>query len=120
MAKSRQTANILRYVARGVLLLVAIFWFIFALLSGAEGYGGGLWGVLRNSINALPWLLLFVFVYVAWKQEMVGGILIIGMGIFTIFFFQSYRYLVVFFGVSVALITLGLMFVGSWYLRQKR
>jgi len=118
MAKSRQMANFLRYTTRGILLPVAIFWFIFALLSGAEAYGGGLWGVIQNSPNALPWLLLFVLVYIAWKQELIGGILITGMGVFTIYFFQSYRDIVVFFGVSVALIVLGLMLIGSWYLHR--
>jgi len=39
-----------------------------------------------NSPNALPWLLLGVLVYVAFKWELVGGLLVAGMGVFTVFF----------------------------------
>jgi len=69
-------AKWLRYVARTVLVLVAGFWSVFALLSGAEEYGGGIKGVVMNSPNAIPWLLLFVFVWIVWKRELVGEILI--------------------------------------------
>ena len=57
-------AKILRYTARTILLFISIFWFVFALLSGAEEYGGGVKGIITNSPNALPWLLLFVLVSV--------------------------------------------------------
>lgn len=118
MAKSRQMANFLRYTARGVLLLLVTFWFIFALLSGSEAYGGGLSGVIQNSPNALPWLLLYGLVFISWKSELVGGILITAIGIFTIYFFQSYQHLATFLGVSVSLIVLGMMLVGSWWLHR--
>ena len=114
-----KAAKYLRYCARTVLVIVATFWFVFALLSGAEEYGGGIKGLLLNSPNALPWLLLGVLVYIAFKWELAGGLLIAGMGVFTVFFFHSYKSPVVFFGVSVPVFVLGGFLVVSWYLTKQ-
>ena len=113
-------ARYLRYTARTILLTVSSFWFIFALSSGAEEYGGGLKGVLMNSPNALPWLLLFLLIYVAWKKELIGGSLIVLAGFLTIFFFKTYKYLIVFLLISLPLILLGGSLMISYYLDKKR
>ncbi len=80
--------NVLRNIVRGILLLVSLLVFVFALLSGSEELGGGLMGIVRNSPNAIPWLLLLALVYVGWKWELVGGILLVLFGIAATFFFQ--------------------------------
>lgn len=72
----------LRYGARTVLLIVTTFWFVFALLSGAEQYGGGFGGVVRNSPNTLPWLVLYLINIAAWKYERIGGALLIACALF--------------------------------------
>jgi len=54
-----KTVAILRNTARYGLLLFTILLFGFALLSGSEDYGGGIQGILKNGINALPWAILF-------------------------------------------------------------
>ena len=113
-------AKYLRYTARTILLIVSSFWFVFALFSGAEEYGGGLKGVLMNSPNALPWLLLFLLIYVAWKKELIGGSLIVLAGFLTIFFFKTYKYLIVFLLISLPLILLGGSLMISYYLDKKR
>ena len=100
-------AKYLRCFTRTVLLVISIFWFVFALLSGAADYGGGVRGILMNSPNALPWLLLLILVYIAFKWELVGGILIGLMGILTIFAFNTFRHLFVLFAISIPLIILG-------------
>jgi len=102
-----------------VLIVVVTFWFIFALLSGSEEYGGGLKGIILNSPNALPWLLLGVLVYVAFKWELMGGLLIAGMGVFTVFFFNAYKSPLVFFAISVPLIVLGGLLIGIRYLTKQ-
>jgi len=112
-------AKFLRYFARSILILVAGFWFVFALLSGGEEMGGGIKGVLLNSPNALPWLPLFGLVYIAWKWEMIGGILIAMMGVFTIFAFNTIREGITFFLISLLLIVLGGCLLGSWWLEKK-
>ena len=111
-------ANYLRYFTRTVLLLLASFWFIFALLSGAEQYGGGFLGVVKNSPNALPWLLLFVFMYIAWKWEQIGGIIVAVFGLVSIFMFDAYEEIGVLFTISIPLIILGGCLITSHYLRK--
>ena len=106
-------AKYLRYIARTILLIVSIFWFVFALLSGAEEYGGGLKGIIMNSPNALPWLLLFLLVRIAWKKELVGGLLISLMGFSTIVFFKTYEHIEVFMLISLPLIVLGGFLIAS-------
>ncbi len=115
-----KTAKFLRYGSRTVLVVVSSFWFVFALLSGSEDYGGGIKGIMMNSPNALPWLLLGVLVYVVFKWELVGGLLVAGMGVFTVFFFNAYKSVFVFFSISVPLLVLGGLLLTSWYLRIKQ
>jgi hypothetical protein len=57
---NRKLLKYLRTASLIWLLLLGGFWFGFALLSGAERYGGGIDGVIQNSPNALPWLLLLI------------------------------------------------------------
>lgn len=106
----------LRYIARGVLLAVAGFWFIFALLSGAGQYGGGFSGIIKNLPNAIPWVVLFIFVYIAWRWEHIGGTLVALMGIGTIFMFDAEP--IVLLAISFPLILLGAALVASWYFRR--
>ena len=113
-------AKYLRYIARTILLIVSIFWFVFALLAGAEEYGGGLKGIIMNSPNALPWLLLFLLVRIAWKKELVGGLLISLMGFSTIVFFKTYEHIEVFMLISLPLIILGGFLITSYYLDKSK
>lgn len=107
-----------RYIARAVLLVLAVFWFGFALLSGAGDLSGG--GLIQNVPNALPWLLLFVLVYIAWKWELIGGLLVISGGIFTIFFFNALASPVVLWAISLPFIVLGGLFVLSWHTAKQK
>ena len=80
--KQIKTANLLGNIARYTLLIIGVLLFLFALASGADGYGGGIHGIIKNSPNALPWLALLIFLVIAWKWELVGGILITVLGLF--------------------------------------
>ena len=115
-----KTANILRNIARYTLLVLGILVFIFALLSGAEGYGGGIRGIIMNSPNALPWLILLVFIYIAWKKELIGGIIITLIGIAMFFFFVllGNNFFLSTFILTLLIILLGSFFILSWYLRK--
>ena len=115
-----KVAKYLRCTARTILLIVSIFWFVFALLSGAEEYGRGLEGVLMNSPNALPWLLLFLLVYISWKKELIGGSLIMLIGFLTIAFFKTHQHLIIFMLVSLPLIVLGVALMISYYLDKNK
>ena len=108
--------NGLRHFSRATLLLISVFWFCFALLSGAGELGEG--GLIQNIPNALPWLLLFVVVYIAWRWELIGGSFVLAAGIFTIFFFNAFASPVVLFGISLPLILLGGLFMLSWRINR--
>jgi len=113
-------ANILRNTARYSLLIIGVLIFIFALLSGAESQGGGVMGIIKNSPNALPWVLLLVLVYVAWKWELVGGIIITALGLFLFYFFNfaGNNFFLFTFILTLLIILLGSFFILSWYLRK--
>ncbi len=118
--KALKTANILRNTARYSLLVIGILVFIFALLSGSEDYGGGFAGIVKNSPNALPWLLLLALVYVAWKWELIGGIIITALGFVMMYFFNfnGQNFFVSTFILTILIIALGSCFMVSWYLRK--
>ena len=61
--------NTIRKTSQILLLLITTLMFVFALLSGSEGYGGGFMGIIKNSPNTFPWALLFGLNYLVWKKE---------------------------------------------------
>lgn len=81
-------ADVLRYTARSLMLILSTMFIIFAMLSGAEQYGGGIMGVIKNSPNAMPWVLLLLLSVVAWKKELIGGIIITALGCFVVYYFN--------------------------------
>jgi hypothetical protein len=80
--------NTIRKTTQILLLLITALVFVFALLSGSEGYGGGFMGIVKNSPNALPWLLLFGLNYLVWKKELYGGIILVIFGLFITWLFN--------------------------------
>ncbi len=116
----KKLAKYLRNTARYVLLILGILVFIFALLSGSEGYGGGLGGIIRNSPNALPWLILLIMVFIAWKWELAGGIIISLLGLAMVYFviFQANNFFLTTFILTLLIIILGSFFIISWCLRK--
>jgi len=92
----------LAYFAKSLLLVLAVGWLIFALLSGAENSG-----LFKNIPNALPWIVLLIFVCIAFRWQILGGILIIFFGIFTIIFFSAIQFIWILFLISLPLMILG-------------
>ena len=118
--KALRIAAILRNIARYSLLALGILVFVFALFSGAEEYGGGFEGLIKNSPNALPWLFLLVLVFLAWKWELVGGFFIVILGVVLFYFFNSHRLNLLSFAsiLSYSISFLGGFFILSWYIRE--
>lgn len=113
-------ANTFRFVARYGLLLLSVLIFIFALLSGAEEYGGGFMGVMKNSPNALPWLVLLLLVLFAWKNELLGGILITALGVYFVYYFNfsGPNFWISTFLATLLIPVLGSFFLLSWFWRR--
>jgi len=76
-------------------------------------------GIIKNSPNALPWLILYIFVFLAFKYELVSGIIITLMGIFSTFAFDAFEEPFVFLVISLPLIILGSFLILNWYLNKK-
>ena len=110
-----------RNIARYTLLSIGALLFVFALFSGAESFGGGVIGVIKNSPNAAPWLGLLVFVFIAWKWELIGGILITSLGLFVTWFMsiRGDNFFIWPFIFFMLIILMGVFFLLSWYLRKK-
>ncbi len=122
MTKGKKVASVLRYTARYTLLIFSVLVFVFALLSGSEGSGEGIKGIIKNSPNALPWLVLIVLVLVAWKWELVGGILITLIGIGAMIFFGIFTGKLAVGTLIISLIPfiLGVFLILSWWLSKER
>jgi hypothetical protein len=116
--------NKYRYIqrmARVLSVIITAFWFIFSLLSGASEYGGGIKGIVQNSPNALPWVFLSIIIYIAWKRELIGGIIIVTISLFISFFFDIWEAgnRLLFFIIPLPLIIVGLLFIIHWYYQKK-
>ncbi|MBC8464859.1 MAG: hypothetical protein H8D63_00585 [Parcubacteria group bacterium] len=113
--------HFLRIIARILITAIAIFFFMFALLSGAEEYGGGISGIIQNSPNALPWALLLVLAGATYKWEKGSGVIVVLFGLFMLFAFNAWNEPFVLFAISLPLIILGGILVGtSVYTRKNR
>ena len=114
----KRTAQILRYTARITLLLFGTLIFLFALASGSEEYGGGIMGLIKNSPNTIPWVVLLGLVFISFKWELIGGILITILGLFAMGFFVIFTPNFFLFTLFVALIPIvfGSFLIISWYL----
>lgn len=109
----------LRWATRAMAVLYTVLFFLFALFSGAEP-GQGLKGIILNSPNALPWLVLGLFILLAWKEEFIGGSIIAVFGLITIFYFDTYKNLVAFMIISFPLLLIGVLFVLNHHIRKNK
>ncbi len=92
-------------------ILYTTLFFLFALFSGSSQYGGGLKGIILNFPNTLPWVALGIFIWIAWREEFIGGSIIAFFGFITIFFFDTYKNLIAFLIISFPLLVIGALFI---------
>ncbi len=85
-----KTVRLVSNIVRATMLLYSLLFVLFALFSGAEGFGGGIKGLLKNSPNMLPWIVLLLINFISWGRELTGGILLIVFGGFSAFFFNGF------------------------------
>lgn len=87
-AKSKGLQRFL-LIARLLLTFIVVTVISFALISGAEDFGGGIDGIIKNSPNALPWVPLLIGLILAWKNAYWGGILFTILGIAALLIFTT-------------------------------
>lgn len=68
------------------MVLLSSWILLFALVSGAEE--NSLKGVIQNSMNAWPWILLFFLNFLSWKKPLLAGVLITLFGLVSTYFFS--------------------------------
>ena len=110
-AKQAQTARIVQKTALIILFVFSVLIFVFALLSGSESFGGGISGIIKNSPNSLPWLVLLALVIIAWRNPFFGGILItIAGAVLTYYFnFSGENFFLLTFIICLLIVFLGLV-----------
>ncbi|SHH67191.1 DUF7670 domain-containing protein [Winogradskyella jejuensis] len=86
--QSNRRLIIWRFIARYGLLSITLLVLTFSILSGAEVNNNDLDGIIKNIPNAFPWLILLLLLIIAWKYELIGGILIFSYGLFIIYYFN--------------------------------
>jgi len=120
--KRKKIGRTIGIVSIGFLLIFSVLVFIFSLLSGSEDYGGGIMGIVKNSPNSLPWLLLFVLVYIAWKWKLIGGILLSLFGIGLLYFFgiPDYSFQTSTLIIASIPVIFGLLLILSWGLEHEK
>ena len=97
-------------IAKILALLYAGFFTLFALFSGADP-ALGMKGVLLNLPNLLPWLLVWIALFIAWKNSKIGSFLFFALALASMFFFHSYQGIIPFLLVSFPLIVIGSLFL---------
>lgn len=97
------------------LCALTVFWAIFALLSGAEEAGGGLYGLIRNAPNAAPWIALIAVLVISYLFPVVGGVVFVTAGLLSLGFFETYRHITTF-----TLITLPYLVLGTFMILADR
>lgn len=102
--------KLLKPIAKYLILIYCGLFFVFSLFSGA---GAGLKGVLYNSPNTIPWIVLGVLAFIAIKEEVVGGIMITAFGLGTILFFNTWQDLTGFLIISLPIVASGILFLVS-------
>jgi hypothetical protein len=108
---TRKLARVITIVAKTMQVIVFIYsllWFAFAILSGSEAYGGGFQALVKNSPNAIPWLILLLINIISWGWERTGGILYLIFGVFSFFFFHAWS----FGGFVMLVVTIPYMIIG--------
>lgn len=80
-----------RKVARVSLGVVTIFWIIFAIISSTSEAESGVGIIFSGTAGIIPWLGISVLWFVAWKWEILGGLLIISASIFLAFYLKVFE-----------------------------
>lgn len=116
---SKKTISAIRVTSLIILLVFGLLVFVFALLSGSENYGGGIAGIIKNSPNALPYAILLVLVYLAWRWPLIGGILItlLGFGLLYLFGFFDANWNLIPFIVGMVPVIFGGLIIFCWGLQ---
>jgi predicted exporter len=120
MKEKKTLAILARAIARIGITVTGTTAFGFALLSGTEGFSGGVFDLVKNCPNAAPWVVLLLLAFYAWKNELLGGIgiSIFGLAATAALVVSSANFFISTFFLTSLISVLGFMFIISWYLSK--
>jgi len=112
-----------------ILCIIAIL-FISLFASDAFGHGGGFWKELGDFIiHLIPSFILLVFLLIAWKWELIGGIVfsVIGLVMTPIVYSHNFAMnqnvgmsLIIIASITFPFIVIGVLFIISHYMKKKQ
>jgi len=121
MASVPQTLllKILYWTPRCLAILFSVFISVFALDVFDEGFQG--WKtLLALAMHLIPTMILVAALLVAWRWEVAGAVLFIGVAILYLATIHTGIPLSVMFMVAGIPILVGLLFLAHWWLAHKR
>ena len=73
------------------------------------------------AMHLIPSFVLLLILIIAWKWELAGGIVLVGIGLILvyIFNFRGPNFFIATFILTLMIVLLGSFFLLSWYLRKK-
>lgn len=69
-------------------------------------------------MHLIPALLLLATLIISWKNELYGAMIYNILAVFSIFFFETYGDIIVFFIITLPLLLIGELFFLDWYWRS--
>ena len=101
------------WLPRVLSILFILFLALFALdVFGEYGFPEIL---IALFMHLIPNFLLIIALVIAWKWEVVGGVIFLALGLFSIVFFDTYEHV-----VSFILVSLIPMIIGALFLLNKK
>jgi hypothetical protein len=111
----RTRTIVVRWIARGILLAWAGWWIFFSIASGiAEMPDLGMMALLAHLMVPAE---ILITLYVAWRWELVGGILLLLEVVFAWFFFDLHEPKALFVALALALpaALAGVLLIACWF-----
>ena len=106
--------RVLYWLPRGLTIIFALFLSLFALDSFVEGTSF-LYQLIGFLIHLMPVYILVIFLLIAWRWELIGGVLFFAVGIFFTIFFNTYEHLMSLLFISSPVFIIGALFILSKY-----
>lgn len=79
---------------------------------------GGIDGILMSSKYSVAWLILLAIFFVAWVWELAGGITILTLALYSLYFFvlNNSSFSIAAFALVLTLLLLSFCLLSCWYL----
>lgn len=123
----KKTIKILHWTPRLLCIIAILFISLFAL--DAFGHDKGFWTELGDFIiHLVPSFILLIILVIAWKWELIGGIIFTLIGVIMTPVIYSHNYamnqdvgtsLTVIAFITLPFIIVGFLFIASYFLKRK-